>query len=154
MSSIVFAMTTVGGFAFAVAAGLIDWRERRIPNRLTAIIATLSLSGFAIAAGTAQSTITALRTLLVAFAILAGPLLMVWLAVPRTLGAGDVKLAAALAPFAAWPTTTYLFAGLVLMFVTATPHAVAVRKRKASLPFGPYIVTGIGAATLLAWVAA
>ncbi len=149
MTSIVWAMTALGGFAFAAAAGLIDWRERRIPNRLTAIIATLSISGFAITA-VDQSATTTLRTLALALAVIAGPLLLVWLAAPQALGAGDVKLAAALAPFAAWPTTSYLFTGLVLMFVTATPHALAVRHRKGSVPFGPYIVVGIGAATVLA----
>jgi leader peptidase (prepilin peptidase) / N-methyltransferase len=153
MSSIVWATTTLGGFALAAAAGVIDWREHRIPNRLTAFIATLSISGFAIVAVSDRSGPDAAKALALGVAVLAGPLFLVWLAAPAALGAGDVKLAAALAPFAAWPTTSYLFTGLVLMFVAATPHALAVRHRDGSLPFGPYIVIGVGAATALAWIA-
>jgi len=70
---------------WCVCLSAVDLLERRLPNVLTAPGAAVIV---ALAAGTGQG-----RGALVGAGLLAGPMLLAHLVSPRSLGAGDVKLA-------------------------------------------------------------
>lgn len=155
----VFATSTMPG-AFAVAA-LIWWclclsaadlSARRLPNVLTVPGAGVVL---AVAAAAGQGA-----PALAGACLLAGPYLLAHLAVPRSLGAGDVKLAAGLGAAAgaagagAWTT-----AALLPPLLTAAAGAVAVavgwvrahrRPRGVVLPHGPSMCAAAVAGVLAA----
>lgn len=106
----------------AMGAGIIDWRERRIPNWLT-------VSGFA--AGVAVNTILfrwpGLGAALLGTVVGLGLLLpFVWV---RSLGAGDWKLAGALGACLGWRQLLSVL--LVTIFVEgAVALAVVIYKRR------------------------
>jgi prepilin peptidase CpaA len=78
--------------ALAVAAGVTDWRSRRIPNWLT--VPGLLLG---VAANTAANGVSGLKTSLLGAGL--GLLLLLPFVFLRSLGAGDWKLAGALGAF-------------------------------------------------------
>lgn len=80
----------IGLVGFVVSAAIYDLRERRIPNRLVAIGSVLGLFAGAVRGGEAGLA-DALLALAIAGATLFPAFVMGWL------GAGDVKLAGALA---------------------------------------------------------
>ena len=122
----IFAPRIFGPWIFAalvaLGAGIIDWRERRIPNWLT-------VSGFA--AGVAVNTILlqwpGLGAALLGTVVGLGLLLpFVWV---RSLGAGDWKLAGALGACLGW--RQLLLVLLVTIFVEgAMALAVVIYKRR------------------------
>jgi leader peptidase (prepilin peptidase)/N-methyltransferase len=63
-------------------------------------------------------------------------------------GFGDVKLAGALALYLGWLSWSAPIVAVVLAFVLAAPHTIALlalRRRdalKRRLPFGPYLIAG------------
>lgn len=81
--------------ALAVAAGVTDWRSRRIPNWLT--VPGLLVG---IAANTAFGGLTGLKSSLLGAGL--GLLLLLPFVFLRSLGAGDWKLAGALGAFVGW----------------------------------------------------
>lgn len=78
--------------ALAVAAGVTDWRSRRIPNWLTVLGLLVG-----IAANAAVSGVSGLKTSLLGAGL--GLLLLLPFVFLRSLGAGDWKLAGALGAF-------------------------------------------------------
>jgi prepilin peptidase CpaA len=78
--------------AFAVAAGLMDWRSRRIPNWLTVPGLLVGIAANSIASGLGGLKISLLGAGL-------GLLLLLPFVFVRSLGAGDWKLAGALGAF-------------------------------------------------------
>lgn len=137
---------TWAAFAGAVAAGvvaaLVDLRTRRIPNRLVA------LAAFAASAGMIEATIRNDRAAIVAaiFGVLgfAGPLLVVHLVAPSTIGFGDVKLAGALG--AAIGLLDPRLGVLALCIATGTTGVAGLVARRQTLPLGPGLVLGAVAA--------
>lgn len=141
-----------------VAASIVDVREHRLPN-----IITLPGATAVVASAVVQSIWTGspeVLALAIAGALVAGVTLFV-LAWFGTLGLGDVKLGvalgAALLPAFGWSTLGVTF---VLTYVLACPQAVALliaRRRRRSnaseLAFGPYLVAGALAATIIALAA-
>jgi len=81
--------------ALAVAAGVTDWRSRRIPNWLT--VPGLLVG---IAANAAFGGLTGLKSSLLGAGL--GLLLLLPFVFLRSLGAGDWKLAGALGAFVGW----------------------------------------------------
>lgn len=163
-----------------VACSVIDLREHRIPNRLS-IPAALAIIGSAacetvfrtiesltVSAGVPQShtlhdllgAAEPIGLTLLGAAALGGVLLaLAWFG---TLGLGDVKLGivlgGALLPAFGWPALAIAF---IASYLLALPHALVLliarrtgtaHNARAELAFGPYLVAGSLAATLLGTV--
>lgn len=130
--------------AWCIWLSVIDLRERRLPNRLTAVGA-VAVPAYAALTGHASRAIVGGLVLLAIY-------LAIHLAAPRSFGAGDVKLAmgvgaaAGLGGAHAW----VLAALLAPAFTAAAGMAVLMRRRNGSrrltLAHGPSMC----AATLLA----
>ncbi|WP_040780132.1 prepilin peptidase [Nocardia pneumoniae] len=115
-----FAFTALA--AWCVTLTVLDLRERRLPNRLTGFGA-LAVLGYASIAG--QFTAAALGA-----AFLATPYLLVHLAAPAALGAGDVKLAVGLGAAAALGgAQVWVWAALSAPALTACVASVALAAR-------------------------
>jgi leader peptidase (prepilin peptidase) / N-methyltransferase len=145
--------------ALALVLGVIDLRQKLLPNRLllpgTAVTAAL----LTLAAALDDAWPDLLRALLgggVSFAVL----LVMALLVPTGLGMGDVKLAALLGLVLGWLGWEAVLLGFFLGFVLqAVLGLVLLATRRAGrsteLPFGPALLTGTLLAVLLSgdWVA-
>ena len=133
----------------AAAAAIVDARERRLPDPLTAalagILAALIAVGLAIGHPAVTSTVWGFVIGLVI--ALAGRL-----ANAAAVGWGDVKLAPSLAAILAgtgWPA---VYAGLLAWtgLILATALLVAVRQgRTALVPYGPALVVGTALAVVV-----
>lgn len=116
---------------WAVALTLVDVRLRRLPNALTLTGAVVILAG---AAATGRGTPALMGGL-----ALAGLYLVVHLADPSSMGAGDVKLALALGALTgAFGLAVWTLAALAAPMLTAILGVTAVvRRRRILLPHGP-----------------
>jgi len=130
--------------AWAVALTLVDVRVRRLPNALTLTGAVVIL----IAAAAAGRGTPALMGGLA----LAGLYLVVHLADPSDMGAGDVKLALALGALTgAFGIAVWTLAALVAPMLTAILGVIAVvRRRRILLPHGPSMCVASLASAALA----
>ncbi|MEV0292442.1 prepilin peptidase [Nocardia sp. NPDC050710] len=140
MSLIAFAVLTM----WCAALGWFDLHQRRLPNALTG---TGAAGVFGYALFTTQFTTAALGAML-----LATPYLLVHIAAPAALGAGDVKLAAGLgAASALGGAQAWVCAALAAPVLTALAGAalLAARRTDHTVPHGPAMCL----ATLLALVA-
>jgi leader peptidase (prepilin peptidase)/N-methyltransferase len=122
-----------------VPIALIDVEHRIIPNRLTALGATLALAlGTALDPGGEPER-------LIAGAAAGGFLLLAALAYPRGMGMGDVKLAGVMGLFlgsAVAPAMLLaLFAGVLFGALVAARKGAHVA-RKTAVPFGPFLAFG------------
>ena len=117
--------------AWAAALTLVDVRVRRLPNALTLTGAVVILAG---AAATGRGTPALMGGL-----ALAGLYLVVHLADPSSMGAGDVKLALALGALTgAFGLAVWTLAALAAPMLTAILGVIAlVRRRRMPLPHGP-----------------
>ncbi|MFC9788381.1 prepilin peptidase [Rhodococcus sp. NPDC127528] len=139
------AVAACGLVWWCVTLSAVDLGVRRLPNVLTlpgaaAVVLAAALSGRGVAA-------------LAGAAMLAGLYLLVHLAAPAAMGAGDVKLALGLgAASGAAGGSTWLLAAVGAVVITAAVGvaALACGRRGVGLPHGPSMC----AATLLALVAA
>lgn len=148
--------------AVGILVSVVDLREQRIPNAVTAPAAVLLLTSAAAEAlwawltGAEPSlTTTALLPLTLAGAALAGGAFLL-LAVIGTLGLGDVKLAALLgAVLLPEHGMQALAVAGIGAYLLAVPHAIVLllrrngAERAGTLPFGPYLVAGSTSAVLL-----
>jgi prepilin peptidase CpaA len=93
--------------AVAVFAAVVDVRERRIPNRLTYASMVIGLA--------AQTALFGWRGLLSSLAggLVAGGILSAFYLI-RSMGAGDVKLAAALGCIVGWPASLQMLTATAL----------------------------------------
>lgn len=131
----VAALLLTATLAVAIAT---DLRDRRIPNRLTAVAAVLGLSLIA-----ADGAAALLNGVLAAVAV-ATPLLAVSLIRPEGIGMGDVKLVAVLGLYLGWAAWSALLiafalaglAGVLLALGTRTPPS------QTALPLAPFIAVG------------
>lgn len=94
--------------AFAVAAGVMDWRSRRIPNWLTVPALVVG-----IVANTAVGGLAGAKFALLGAGL--GLLLLLPFVFLRSLGAGDWKLAGALGAFVGWEVLLNLLMGSVFV---------------------------------------
>lgn len=140
------------GSAGTLLAG-IDWRTRQLPgvivNSCLLLVATL--------AGTA-SVVTAdwLGLLRAAAGWAVGGALfgLIWLASPRSLGYGDVRLAALLGMSLNWLNSAAPLPGLFLALVLAAANGLLLRathrlERGQPIPLGPFPIAGAVVAALL-----
>jgi leader peptidase (prepilin peptidase)/N-methyltransferase len=118
---------------------LIDLDSRIIPNKLTL---TGAVAAPAILALTDPG---AIPEHLIAAAAAGGFLFLAWLAYPRGMGMGDVKLAAVMGLFLGRAVAPAMFVALIAG--TLVGAAVIARKgtaegRKTAVPFGPFLALG------------
>ncbi len=115
-----------------------DFRTRRIPNRLTLTALLVALSSHA-AAGGLQGLSGAVWGAVIAGGMLLPGWLMGWM------GAGDVKLMAAVGAWVAWPasltaTLVSLIAGGVIALVVAARHRALRRSLSGAAALGVWAV--------------
>lgn len=114
--------------AWCAALTVLDLRERRLPNILTGFGA-LAVLGYALITG--QFTVAALGA-----TFLVTPYLLVHLAAPAALGAGDVKLALGLGGAAALGGAhSWVWAALGAPALTACIASVALAARRVRTSF-------------------
>jgi leader peptidase (prepilin peptidase)/N-methyltransferase len=118
---------------------LIDLDSRIIPNKLTL---TGAVAAPAILALTDPG---AIPEHVIAAAAAGGFLFLAWLAYPRGMGMGDVKLAAVMGLFLGRAVAPAMFVALIAG--TLVGAAVIARKgtregRKTAVPFGPFLALG------------
>ncbi|QEN14710.1 prepilin peptidase [Mycolicibacterium sp. ELW1] len=129
---------------WAMALTVFDVRHRRLPNFLTLPGAAAVLAG-ALACGRGLPALAGALALAALY-------LVVHLAVPTGLGAGDVKLALGVGGLTgAFGSDVWLLAALGAPVLTAVlAVAVAVRDRTASVPHGPSMcLASLAAAALV-----
>lgn len=130
--------------AWAAALTLVDIRVRRLPNALTLTGALVILVG---AAAAGRGTLALLGGL-----ALSGLYLVVHLAYPSGMGAGDVKLALALGALTgAFGLAVWTLAALAAPMLTAILGVIAVMcRRRILLPHGPSMCVASLASAALA----
>lgn len=130
--------------AWAAALTLVDIRVRRLPNALTLTGALVILVG---AAAAGRGTLA-----LVGGLALSGLYLVVHLAYPSGMGAGDVKLALALGALTgAFGLAAWTLAALAAPMLTAILGVIAVMcRRRILLPHGPSMCVASLASAALA----
>jgi leader peptidase (prepilin peptidase)/N-methyltransferase len=125
-----------------VSAAMIDAVEQRLPNQI--IVA----AALALAIGLALSSSSVLASnVVLGVVVLAGPLLLMHLAAPRSMGFGDVKLAMVLG--AAVGAVHWQLALVTIALAAGASATVALLRRMAEIAFGPGLV-GAAALSLLA----
>jgi leader peptidase (prepilin peptidase)/N-methyltransferase len=130
--------------AWLVALSLYDIRERRLPNWLT-IPGALVILAVAAAGGRGVPA-------LVGAGALTGLYLVVHLAAPAAMGAGDVKLAAGVGGLTgAFGVDVWALAALAAPLFTAVIALVSIiRRSEATVPHGPSLCLATLAAAMLA----
>ena len=132
----------------AVVAVVVDVTSERIPDRvvLVSLLPTsLVLALHAVAdGGDGRSAFVGVLMGAVAFA---APILIVHLVVPHALGFGDVKLAAALG--GALGLVDWRASVAALCIASGMTAAVALMRRRSTVPFAPGLVAGAALVLLL-----
>lgn len=136
----------VAALAVCTVAAVVDTVSRRIPDRL--VLASLVPVGIAlvclVVGADARNTLLAVPAGAILFAL---PLLVVHLIAPSAMGFGDVKLALALG--AALGLVEWRFAIIALCLASGVTVAVAVVRRRPTMPFAPGLVAGTALALVL-----
>lgn len=135
-----------------VVAGVVDARERRIPNRLT----YPSLIAFPVAVAVVAAFDPAVHVTgaLIGGAVYGGALGILAIVAPSAMGMGDAKLAAVIGVVLGALGLPVLAAGVALGFLggAAAAAVLLIRggDRRTTFPFGPFLAAGAIAAALLA----
>lgn len=140
-----------------VTLAMIDLQTLRLPDRLTmpTFLGGIVLLG---AAGLATGRGVNLVPALVGAASYFGILLLAHLVHPRGMGFGDVKLALSMGLFLGWLAPSSLEAFRIVLYAMLMGFGggtviglvlMAVRRRSAPYPFGPFLVVGTLLAILL-----
>ena len=141
----------IGAVGTLLAA--VDWRTRQLPGAIVNPCLLFSAALIiAISAGTADWA-----SLLFAaggWAVAGGLFGLIWLVSPRSLGHGDVRLAALLAMCLGWCDATALLPALFLALVLAAGAGLLLRlgrwlHRGQPIPLGPFLIAGAVTAVLL-----
>ncbi len=138
------AASTVGVVAMLPAA-LVDLHERRLPDRLVAAAALAVM--VVVVVGATSGAATTPTHLVAGSALLAGPLLLVHLASPASMGFGDVKAAVVLG--AAVGAVDPVGSLLALTLAAAVGAGAGLVARRRTVAFGPALVVGSAAALLV-----
>lgn len=125
------------------AAALVDLRERRLPDPLTAALAVTTLAAVLVAAG----VVPPVAARAVAGAVIGAVLVVAGRVVsPDAVGWGDVKLAPSLTAWLAGTGWATLYAGLLAwsVLIAATAAVAGLRRpaNEAVVPYGPAMVLG------------
>jgi leader peptidase (prepilin peptidase)/N-methyltransferase len=130
-------MATVAVAAMLPAA-IVDVRERRLPDRWVAFAAGV-LSATTWAAWVAGQSVD-LSGLLLGAIVMAGPILVLHLVSPASMGFGDVKASIVLGAAVGSVDWKLAVAGLTLAAGLAATIGIVGRMR--TIPFGPFLVMG------------
>lgn len=139
--------------AFLAVMTVIDLRELRIPDKLTAPAAALALPLLALSLLTDWSDVSLLRALFGALAM-GGFYFVLFFIYPAGMGFGDVKLAPIIGAqlgFFGWMT---LFRGVIFAYLIVGPFAILLlvlgrAGMKTPFPFGPFMAAGAIVALVL-----
>lgn len=132
--------------AVLIAPAMVDVLDRRLPNRMVAAAALTGIVA-AIITVVVGADIDLVAAALGSAAV-AGPLLVMHLIAPRSMGFGDVKAAGVLGAAVGLVDPFY---GLVALTVGSLIGAVAgLSARRATIPFGPALVAGAIVALMIA----
>jgi leader peptidase (prepilin peptidase)/N-methyltransferase len=121
---------------------MVDIIERRLPNQIIVASALTLAIGLALSSSSALASNVALGVV-----VLAGPLLLMHLASPRSMGFGDVKMAMVLG--AAVGAVHWQLALVTIALAAGASATVALFRRMSEIAFGPGLV-GAAAFSLLA----
>ena len=132
-----------------VALSVIDLRTLIVPTRIIWPATGVAVVLAAVAAGI-EGEWGWLLSALVGVAVLAGPLFLLWFAIPAGMGFGDVRLAVLLGWSVGFFAGVRPMAAVVLLLIALTIAALVgivigivalgARGRKAKVPFGPSLV--------------
>jgi leader peptidase (prepilin peptidase)/N-methyltransferase len=139
-------LALVGFLVLSIALAFIDFREKRLPNRLL-LPAYPTLLLLLLAASWQENHLDALLRALAASVVLFGFYLVLKLVNSSGLGAGDVKLAALIGLTLGWLGWPQVFIATAMAFIGAAVVAtIGLIARKLSLKsqiaFGPYMLAG------------
>jgi leader peptidase (prepilin peptidase)/N-methyltransferase len=138
--------------AALVAISAIDFKHMRIPSPLVYASVALGVPLLVLAsAGTHHWS--ALLSAVIGGAAAFAAFFVLFYAVPRGIGFGDVRLAGLCGGFLGWIGYREVLAGFLLSFLVAGVPAtllLALRKvkRETKIPFGPFLATGTVIAVL------
>lgn len=139
--------------AALVALCAVDLEQMRLPTPIL-LAAACCGAPLLVAASAGSSTWGACARAAVAAGVCGGAFLVVWLAVPRGIGLGDVRLAALCGGFLGWLGYGVTAVGFLVGFLVAGLVAVVLvvlgrAGRGTRLPFGPFL--GLGALVGVLW---
>lgn len=147
-------LTYLAGAGLATTAAIEDFRVRRLRDRYTAAMAVVAVVGFGLAAavGGGGLPVTAMALGVLLFS---GPWFALHVIAPSEMGFGDVKLTAALGLYLGWlDPRAALHATVIAVAVFLVGIAVTRSSSGERKPFGPALVFGAAAASVVAWLAA
>jgi len=137
--------------AASIALSAIDLEHRRLPDRI--VFPTLIIeSALLVLAGIVDGRPRSIVMAAVGAVMASGFLFVVWFAVPRALGFGDVKYGLVIGALLGWFGLGHVALGLFLGYLIGATIGIGlmVAKRKVRgliIPFGPSLARG-------AWIAA
>lgn len=142
-----------------LAVAVIDLRTLIVPTRIVwpAFFVSVALT---VLVAAIEGEWSWLLSALIGVAVFAGPLFVLWFAMPSAMGFGDVRLTVLLGWNLGFYAGTELFAPVILALIAMTVAAIVglligvvalgLRGRKAKVPFGPALVISAFACILLA----
>ncbi len=136
----------VAALAVCTVAAVVDTVSRRIPDRLV-LASLVPVAIGLVLLGVAGDARVALLTVPAGAVLFALPLAVVHLIVPSAMGFGDVKLALALG--AALGLVEWRLAIVALCLASGLTVAVAIARRRPTMPFAPGLVVGAALALVL-----
>lgn len=138
-----------------IVLAAIDADVHRLPNAITLPLIPLAALLLTLASATTGDWTALRRAAIAALVIGGGAALLAFVFFGRSIGMGDAKLLASIAPTLAWLGWTHLVIGIWLGFVLGGIVALALlltrrATRATHLAFGPYLVAGAILAIALA----
>jgi leader peptidase (prepilin peptidase)/N-methyltransferase len=125
---------------------LVDLETMRLPTPILLVAASMGGMLLVLASAGSGSWSAFLRAV-VAAGVCGGAFLLVWLAAPRAIGLGDVRLAALCGGFLGWLGYRVTLVGFLSSFLLAGAVALVLLglgrvRRRSRLPFGPFLSAG------------
>lgn len=138
-----------------IVLAAIDADVHRLPNAITIPLIPLVTLLLTLASATTGDWSALLRAAIAALLVGGGAVVLAFVFFGRSIGMGDAKLLASIAPTLAWLGWTHLVLGIWLGFVIGGIAALALlltrrATRATHLAFGPYLVAGAVLAIALA----
>jgi leader peptidase (prepilin peptidase)/N-methyltransferase len=128
-----------------VALGIIDWRTRLLPTRVIAPTYVVLIALVLVCAAITRDTDDLVRAGW-GWLVSGGLFLVLWLAHPRGLGYGDVRLSGVLGialGYLGWgPLLVGVYAGFLLGGVGGGLLGLARVVERRAIPFGPFMLVG------------
>ena len=143
-------------FGSLLALSVIDIRLFRLPDRIVLPVLAASIP-LVVVASAVDDRPAAIRYALLGAAVYFGFLFLAHLVYPRGMGFGDVKLAAVMGLYVGWLGESYgqavalVLWAMLIGFVGGSIVGVvllAMRRRSAPIPFGPFLALGTVVAVL------